>query len=194
MMNKKAKLWWIGPALLLTTTLAQAGGVRMYGAGEIPQASEVADILSGGALPMQRPKMRGISLDPAFQPATQMEQDLEKVAKPTSDSIGLPVEFAFNSSDIAPTHRAQLDAVAEGIKMTSGVSVVVEGHTDAHGPEAYNESLSLRRAEAVREYLVQRHGISVSKLIVKGYGEQAPVVTGNPFASANRRVQFRAAR
>ena len=61
--------------------------------------------------------------------------------------------------------------------MTSGVSVVVEGHTDAHGPETSNESLSARRAEAVREYLVQRHRISVSKPIVKGYREQAAVAT-----------------
>lgn len=193
-MNMNAKLWWMAPALLLTTTLAQAGGVRMYGQGEIPQASEVADILSGGAPQMRRPKMRGISLDPSFQAETKMDQDLQKIAKPASDAIGLPVEFAFNSSEIAPDYKAQLDAVAEGIKMTNGVSVVVEGHTDAYGPEAYNANLSLLRAEAVREYLVHRHGISVSQLVVKGYGEQSPIEASDPFAPANRRVQFRAAR
>jgi outer membrane protein OmpA-like peptidoglycan-associated protein len=193
-MNTNAKLWWIAPALLLTTTLVQAGGVRMYGQGEIPQASEVADILSGGTLQMHRPKMRGISLDPSFQAETKMDQDLQKIAEPASDAIGLPVEFAFNSSEIAPAYKAQLDAVAEGIKMTNGVSVVVEGHTDAHGPEAYNANLSLLRAKAVKEYLVNRHGISVSQLVVKGYGEQAPIEASDPFAPANRRVQFRAAR
>ena len=193
-MNMKAKFWSIAPALLLTTTMAQAGGVRMYGQGEIPQASEVADILSGGAPQMHRPKMRGISLDPSFQAETKMDQDLQKIAEPASDAIGLPVEFAFNSSEIAPAYKAQLDAVAEGIKMTNGVAVVVEGHTDAHGPEAYNEDLSLRRAAAVREYLIERHGISVSQLVVKGYGEQTPIEPANPFAPANRRVQFRVAR
>ncbi len=71
-MNTKAKLWWIAQARLLTTSLAQAGGVRMYGQGEVPQASEVADILSGGSAQMHRPKMRSISLDPSFQAETKM--------------------------------------------------------------------------------------------------------------------------
>jgi outer membrane protein OmpA-like peptidoglycan-associated protein len=184
----------LAPALLLGTTLAEAGGVRMYGQGEIPQASDVADILSGGGMASSRPKMRGISLDVPAAGGDKIADGLNKVAAPTSDSIGLPVEFAFNSAEIAPGYKAQLDAVAEGIKMTNGVAVLVEGHTDAHGPDAYNEELSLRRAEAVKQYLVSRHGIGASLLMVKGYGETAPVDASNPFAPTNRRVQFRAAR
>ncbi|MCP5305129.1 MAG: OmpA family protein [Chromatiaceae bacterium] len=189
-MKKKAFYWCLGPALVLAASTVEAGGVRMYGQGEIPQAGEVASILSGGT---SAPKMRGISLDPVYNKDDKVEAGLAKVAAPKNDAIGVPVEFAFNSADISPDYKPQLDAIAEGIKMTNGVSVVVEGHTDAYGAEGYNEQLSLRRAAAVKEYLVSMHGIGPSQLIVKGYGEALPIDSTNPFAAANRRVQFRAA-
>lgn len=193
-MKMKAKALWLAPALILASGLTQAGGVRMYGEGEIPQASEVAQILSGGAALAPRPKFRGISLDPQPTVATaSIDTGIAKVAKPEQDAIGVPVEFAFNSADIASGYRAQLDAIAEGIKMTGGVAVVVEGHTDAYGAEGYNQQLSVRRANAVKTYLVSKHGIADKQLIVKGYGESAPLDSSHPFASNNRRVQFRAA-
>ena len=193
-MNAKARFLWLAPALFLGATAAQAGsGVRMYEPGEIPQASEVADLLSGGATAMRRPKMRGISLDPAFSQDDKLKKGLDKVAAPQDTAIGLRVEFAFNSAAIAPQYAVQLDAVAEGIKMTDGLAVVVEGHTDARGPEAYNQDLSVKRALAVKQYLVSNHGIGDTQLIVKGFGESTPINEANPYASGNRRVQFRAA-
>jgi len=187
-------MWWLAPALILGATLAEAGGgVRMYGAGEVPEASEVAHILSGGAPQMRRPKMRGISLDSAYQRPDKAQQLVDEVVAPKSTVVGVPVEFAFNSAEILPENEPQLDAIAEGIKMTNGLSVVVEGHTDAHGSGRYNEKLSLLRAEAVRKYLVHRHGISASRLVIKGLGEMSPINPADPFAPENRRVQFRAA-
>jgi outer membrane protein OmpA-like peptidoglycan-associated protein len=183
----------LAPALALTATLAEAGGIRMYGAGEIPEASEVAHILGGAQPQMKRPKMRGISLDSAYQHNDKAQQLVDEVIEPKSEVIGLPVEFAFNSAEILPENEPQLDAVAEGIKMTNGVSVVVEGHTDAYGSGNYNERLSLSRADAVKKYLVHKHGISASQLVVRGMGESSPMNTADPFAPENRRVQFRAA-
>lgn len=194
-MNAKKRIGWLAPALLIGATLAEAGGdIRMYGAGEIPQASEVADILSGGAAQMKRPKMRGISLDTGYKAPDKVQESLQEIAQPKSTVIGVPVEFAFNSADILPENKPQLDAVAEGIKMTNGLSVVVEGHTDAHGAESYNQRLSRMRAQAVRNYLVRKHGISSSKLVIEGMGENAPINSADPFAPENRRVQFRAAK
>jgi outer membrane protein OmpA-like peptidoglycan-associated protein len=181
---------------MLGASLVQAGGgVRLYRAGEIPEASEVADILSGGTAQTRRPKMRGISLDSAFQTPdkAKAEELVAEVIEPKSKAVGLPVEFAFNSAEILPENEPQLDAVAQGIKMTDGLSVVVEGHTDAYGSERYNQKLSLLRADAVKRYLVQRHGIPASRLVVEGVGERAPVNDVDPFAAENRRVQFRAA-
>ena len=189
-MKTKRKLYWLAPALLLAASIAEAGGVRMYQNGEVPLASDVAEILGGQQAP--RPKMRGIQLDAAFAGA-RVAQDEMHGAVERSAAIGLPIEFGFNSAEIMPTYRAQLDAIAEGIKMTDGVPVVVEGHTDAHGPEGYNKTLSVQRAEAVKRYLVDQHGIDVAQLVVEGYGEAAPLDASDPYAPANRRVQFRAA-
>jgi outer membrane protein OmpA-like peptidoglycan-associated protein len=193
-MNANTRTWWLAPALVLAATLVEAGGgVRLYSAGEVPEAREVAHILSGGVAQMRRPKMRGISLDSAYQTPDKAQALVDEFVAPKSTVVGLPVKFAFNSAEILPENEPQLDAVAEGIKMTNGLSVVVEGHTDAFGPERYNERLSRLRATAVKRYLVQRHGISASRLVVKGLGESSPLDEADPFAAENRRVQFLAA-
>ena len=69
------------------------------------------------------------------------------------------------------------------------VSIVVEGHTDAKGSDAYNMKLSERRAKAVEAYLVQKHQIAVSRIHAVGKGKTEPL-TANPFDQTNRRVQF----
>lgn len=189
-MNSKAKVWWLAPTLLIGAALAQAEEVRMYGQGEIPEAAEVANILGGG-----KPKMRGISLDPGYQSKNKVKHSIDEIAEPkTTSVVGLPIEFAFNSAEILPENEPQLAAIAEGIKMTNGLSVVVEGHTDAYGSESYNKNLSLMRAKAVKQYLVEHYGISPSQLVIKGLGESSPLKEAAPFAPENRRVQFRAAR
>ncbi len=189
-MNPHSKSLILATALL-ATSFSWAGGVRMYEKGEIPDASEVANILGG----QKRPKMRGISLDPAYQKTTEAKDAIaEKAAEPSSDVLGLPVEFAFNSAEILPEAKPQLDAIAEGIKMTNGAKIIIEGHTDASGSAAYNKQLSLRRARAVKDYLVRKHGISPQQLVIRGLGESDPLNPADPFAPENRRVQFRAAR
>lgn len=191
MIQKKYALA-LAVAIVLGAGSATAGDVRMYQSGEVPEASEVANILSGGKS-TKGPKMRGISLTSVKQPEVQKAPDLEQVAQPSNSVIGLPIEFAFNSAEILPSNEPQLDAVAQGIKMTDGVRVLVEGHTDASGSDTYNNWLSLKRAEAVRSYLMDRHGISASLLLVEGRGEQMPLNAADPFAAENRRVQLRAA-
>ena len=69
--------------------------------------------------------------------------------------------------------------------------MLIEGHTDAVGSELYNESLSQRRAQSVRRYLVTMHGIDASRLEAVGLGEHSPLPGHGPLAGENRRVQFR---
>jgi outer membrane protein OmpA-like peptidoglycan-associated protein len=108
-------------------------------------------------------------------------------------SIAVPVQFAFDSAEILPRARAQLDAVAEGIKMLPAThNVTIEGHTDALGTHEYNLQLSRRRAEAVKHYLVAQHGLSAQRLKTVGYGEGRPI-DGDAARPENRRVQFRGA-
>ncbi len=70
-----------------------------------------------------------------------------------------------------------------------GVAIVVEGHTDARGADAYNMTLSERRAKAVEDYLVQKHQIPESRIQAVGKGKTEPL-NSNPFDPNNRRVQF----
>ena len=68
----------------------------------------------------------------------------------------------------------------------------VAGHTDDVGDREYNYALSMRRAIAVKEYLVGRFALDASRLDTVGYGEDRPVVTGedNEARALNRRVEM----
>ena len=70
--------------------------------------------------------------------------------------------------------RQKLDEIADGLKDARVDEIVAIGHTDRIGPESYNEKLSERRAQAVKEYLVQK-GVSEQRIVTEGKGEQNPV-------------------
>ncbi len=107
-------------------------------------------------------------------------------------ALSLPVQFDFDSANILPSARSQLDALAEGVKLLPpNRLVVIEGHTDAAGADDYNQDLSRRRAAAVKQYLVQAHGIDARRLRDTGVGKREPITGTDPYAPENRRVQFR---
>jgi OmpA-OmpF porin, OOP family len=78
------------------------------------------------------------------------------------------------------------------VQEATGVVVVIEGHTDAVGSPQYNKRLSMRRAAAVKKYLVASHGVNATLLKAVGKGQSEPLNAENPRADENRRVQFRA--
>jgi OOP family OmpA-OmpF porin len=134
------------------------------------------------------------SVDPAEVARILNPQKFKmRSAKPPAPSIALRVPFAFDSAKLEPSASQQLDAMAEGIKM-AGVKVLIEGHTDAVGSAEYNERLSQRRAAAVRQYLVEQHGIDVAALRTAGRGKSNPLPDLEPTSADNRRVEFRADR
>ena len=95
--------------------------------------------------------------------------------------------FDFDKSFIRQEDFEKLDKDVATLKQWGDVEVEVAGHTDSVGTEAYNMGLSLRRAEAVRRYLVGK-GIAADRLIVRGYGESRPVADN---ATAEGRFQNR---
>lgn len=158
-----------------------------YKAGQHVDPHEVANIL--GAAPMAGMKTRSIRMLDAGD-KTQNAATVAAATAPTE--LSLPVQFAFNSADIESAARPQLDALAAGIKLLPPEhAVMIEGHTDAVGTHEYNQRLSQRRAQAVKQYLVRMHGINAARLRTAGVGEVQPINGSDPFASANRRVQFR---
>jgi OOP family OmpA-OmpF porin len=101
------------------------------------------------------------------------------------------VTFAFDSAEISGLSMATLDVAAETLRACPNVRSIVGGHTDSVGSDAYNQGLSLRRAESVRNYL-SNHGVSSSRLQAKGYGESQPVADNSTQdgRALNRRVEL----
>ena len=106
------------------------------------------------------------------------------------DAIELRVEFDTNKSFVKPAYHERIKEVADYMKRHSEVDAVIEGHTDSRGSDAYNQSLSQRRADSVRQYLIDKLGVSASRLTAKGYGESKPLADNNTAEGRqrNRRV------
>lgn len=96
--------------------------------------------------------------------------------------------FATASATIVPEAQAVLDLIAKAIVGNcGGKKIVIEGHCDVRGDEAYNQTLSEQRAEAVKAYLVAK-GVPGDQLSTVGYGESRPLSRTND--AVNRRVAF----
>jgi len=94
--------------------------------------------------------------------------------------------FDFDSSTLKPGAYTEIGRVAEVLKRYPRTTIRVEGHTDATGPETYNQQLSERRAEAVANALIQR-GIDPRRIYTAGFGESQTISSSN---AANRRVNI----
>lgn len=101
------------------------------------------------------------------------------------------VTFALNSAELVGESDKILDAMAETLKRYPEQRVAVAGYTDSQGDEAYNQRLSARRANTVREYLVGK-GVNTDMLTSKGYGEENPVADNGTAEgrALNRRVEL----
>ncbi|WP_298038537.1 OmpA family protein [uncultured Desulfuromonas sp.] len=106
-------------------------------------------------------------------------------------SLTLQIKFDFDRAVIKPAFHGELEKAAAFIREHSGLKALVAGHTDSRGAADYNQDLSLRRAEAVRNYLVDKFGIDPTSLAARGYGESRPVAdnTNEQGRAENRRVE-----
>jgi outer membrane protein OmpA-like peptidoglycan-associated protein len=129
------------------------------------------------------------SSQPAQVATTQAQprEELHQVSDQTA--FGFRINFRFDSAVIPAEAYEYLDTVGTVLHSEPGVAIVVEGHTDAKGADAYNMKLSERRAKAVEDYLVRKHQIPESRIQAVGKGKTEPL-NSNPFDPNNRRVQF----
>jgi OOP family OmpA-OmpF porin len=100
--------------------------------------------------------------------------------------------FDFDSAQLKPAMKSALDSVASKVMSSKGNEMLdIVGHTDSTGPEAYNQGLSERRAQAAADYLAGK-GISASRMTVKGMGESSPMADNGTRAgrAMNRRVEI----
>ncbi|SDH16618.1 OmpA family protein [Propionivibrio dicarboxylicus] len=106
-------------------------------------------------------------------------------------SISLSILFEFNSAKITQESQFVLRNLANALASQElrGNSFLIEGHTDAKGGDAYNMRLSQQRADAVRQWLVER-GIAEQQLFALGRGSRDLALPQDPFAGENRRVRI----
>ena len=113
------------------------------------------------------------------------------------DRLTIHVNFDFDKSDIRKADMAELKKASDFVRKYPGSKVKLEGHTDSRGTEEYNQKLSERRAEAVRQYLIKDGAAEKAMILATGYGELRPIAPNktkdgkdNPEGRAeNRRVE-----
>lgn len=118
----------------------------------------------------------------------EIERQQNEILKLTMNS---EVSFDFNSDQIKPSFYRPLNRIADIMKRYRQTQIVVVGHTDSVGPDQYNLELSLRRANAVGDYLIMR-GVATSRMGTEGHGEMEPIASNaTPAGRAqNRRVEI----
>lgn len=117
----------------------------------------------------------------------EIERQQNEILKLTMSS---EVSFDFNSATIKSTFYSPLNKMADIMNRYAQTQIVIVGHTDSVGSEQYNLELSLRRANAVADYLVL-HGVAKYRLGTEGRGELEPIASNDTAGgrAQNRRVE-----
>ena len=114
-------------------------------------------------------------------------------AAPVTEKITLAADvlFDFDKSIVKPEGKSKLDDLVARLKAVNLEVVIAIGHTDSVGGDAYNQKLSVRRAEAVKGYLVSK-GIPANRVYTEGKGEKQPVASNKTKdgRAKNRRVEI----
>ena len=113
------------------------------------------------------------------------------VAAATKVTYAADAFFDFDKSVVKPAGKTKLDDLVSKVKGINLEVIIAVGHTDSVGSDAYNQKLSVRRAEAVKAYLVSK-GIEKNRIYTEGKGEKQPVASNvtNEGRAKNRRVEI----
>ncbi len=111
--------------------------------------------------------------EPAPVAEAAAESEPEPVILPVTITLEAEALFDFDRSKVRSPDQARLDKLVTGLEGVDFERILVVGHADRIGTEAYNERLSLRRANAVRDYLVKQ-GIQADRIVTEGRGEFEP--------------------
>lgn len=109
-------------------------------------------------------------------------------------SVAMLIQFEFDSAELTGESKTRLDTIGEMLNSEEALNkgLTIEGHTDIIGSNEYNLMLSNKRAESVRNYLINKHDIGVERLNSVGKGESSLIDPTDPKGPINRRVQFSA--
>jgi outer membrane protein OmpA-like peptidoglycan-associated protein len=167
---------------------AVGGNIIGRAAGNSTLGTIIGAVVGGGA-----GAIIGRDMD---KQAEQIKNDIPG-AKVERVDEGIKVEFnerilfAFSKSDLGDSAKANLNKLVAILNKYPNTNIEIQGHTDSRGTDEYNMALSLRRANAVRDYLASQ-GIAGTRMTTRGFGESAPAYSNDtPEGMAqNRRVEF----
>src|SRR5918999_1418294 len=129
----------------------------------------------------------------AFAAACATTEEPKPAPKPVAEKVTFAADvlFDFDKSVIKPEGSSKLDDLASKVKGINLEVVIAIGHADSIGSDAYNQRLSVRRAESVKAYMVSR-GIEPNRVYTEGKGEQQPVASNRTSdgRAKNRRTEI----
>lgn len=138
----------------------------------------------------------GLNFGGAAKPAPVVYEEpapvvYEEPVEPETVRVELEVLFDFDKANVKDGSYSDIENLAAFMQQYPQVSTTVEGHTDSVGPDAYNQKLSERRANAVRQVLVDQYGVDASRVNAIGYGEARPIAdnASKEGRALNRRVE-----
>ena len=150
--------------------------------------------------PVGQPKFTILDLVYTVKDIESTVRSLEVKETETEVHIELAADvlFDFDQATILPKAEQTLTQVAQVVRERSQGSVRIEGHTDAKGSDAYNQRLSLRRAESVTAWLRKQQGLAARPFKAEGFGATRPVAPNTKDGGAddpdgrqkNRRVEL----
>ena len=149
----------------------------------------------------KKQKTRGLVIVPSSTDASQdSTEEATTVAAAAEEytpvdqqaQINIQISFDFDSAALRADQEPKLANMCASMKALDGTVFQIIGHTDSSGSAAYNERLSLLRAQEVRRHLISSCGVREDMLKAIGMGETAPFNQDNTRADENRRVEFQA--
>ena len=179
--------------------------------GQAMAAEKVSSDAIINALTPKKPLTRSLSASPAEQAKeaetkkfvdtlrnrttrslSSNERDQIATIAQEKPRIDLEIKFEFNSAQISRSAMPDMEALGKALSDPSlkGSSIVLAGHTDVVGRDDVNQDLSERRADAVKQFLIDKYRLAPENLVTAGYGKTRLKDKANPRAAENRRVEI----
>lgn len=179
-------------AVTLCLSLGLFAPIAHAQSGEMTEA-EIAEAFA-------KQKTRGLSIAPstataedAAAPATEAAATTVAYEEiPQDEQVNINISFDFDSSALREDQKPKLVALCNVMKDSDIPVFRIVGHTDSSGTDAYNQNLSLLRAEEVKRHLVSDCGLPEDRMQAVGVGSEFPFDKDDPRADVNRRVEFQA--
>jgi outer membrane protein OmpA-like peptidoglycan-associated protein len=132
--------------------------------------------VAGKVIDLAPPKILDLISNGTEMNATVQDLQVKEIGNTVQIELNADVLFDFDKADILPKAEDTLQKAAAIIKQRAKGTVLIAGHTDSKGSDAYNQPLSERRANSVRDWFVTKGGLSAVKFETKGFGSKQPVV------------------